>query len=163
MKKSILSLAVIIIVMAACQQTEHTDITSAEYQSEVKEEIAKFNKLYYEAWGNEDIDSVMYFLDEGFVNMFGFGMSLSKEESRDGFADVFDSYSIEDVEFKTIEVIADHNYAFETLFFKQKWITNDNQDTIVFDIRVMTVFKNQDDGSWKMFRHFAQNFDLNSL
>ena len=41
--------------------------------------------------------------------------------------------------------------------FKQKWITNDKQDTIHFDMRGMTVFKKQDDGSWKIFRLFGQH------
>ena len=88
--------------------------------------------------------------------MFYFGMSMTKEQCRDGFADLFDTYSIEDVEYENVEVIADQNYAVETFLFKQKWITNDKQDTVLFDIRSITVFKKQEDSSWKWFRHFAQ-------
>ena len=95
-------------------------------------------------------------VDEGFINMFYFGMSMTKEQCRDGYANVFDTYSIEDVEFEIVEVIADQNYAVETSLFQQKWITNDKQDTTLFDIRVVTVFKKQEDSSWKWFRLFAQ-------
>ena len=113
-------------------------------------------KCAWTSWENEDLETCLSMLDEGFINMFSFGMSMTKEQCRDGFADVFDTYSIEDVEFESVEVIADQNYAFETLLFQQKWITNDKQDTILFDLRSMTVFKKQEDSSWKWFRHIAQ-------
>ena len=84
-------------------------------------------------------------------------MSISKQDCREGFQEVSDTYSIEGVEFKSIDVIVDNDYAVETEIFKQKWITNDKQDTIHFDMRLMFVFKKQDDGSWKIFRLFGQH------
>ena len=96
-------------------------------------------------------------LDEGIINMFSFGMSASKEQCRNDFVDVFDTYSVEDVEFKFIELIADQNYAFETGLLKQKWITNDKQDTVLFNMRTVTVYKKQEDGSWKIFRMIGQH------
>ncbi len=127
-----------------------------EYQAEVKEKIAQLDKLYFEAWENEELETCLSALDEGFINMFYFDMSMSKEQCRDGFADVFDTYSIEDVEYESVEVIADQNYTVETGLLQQKWITNDKQDTILFDVRLITVFKKQEDSSWKWFRHYAQ-------
>jgi ketosteroid isomerase-like protein len=154
MKKAIF--LVVVIAVISCQQTKQIDSTSEEYQAKVKEEITQLDRLYYEAWENEDLETCLSMLDEGFINMFYFGMSMSKEQCSDGFADVFDTYSIEDVKYESVEVIADKNYAIETLLFQQKWITNDNQDTTLFDIRSITVFKKQEDSSWKWFRHYAQ-------
>jgi len=154
MKKAIF--LVVVLAVISCQQTKQNVQTTEEYQEEVKEEIAQLDRLFFEAWENEDLDSSLYCLDEGFINMFSFGTSLTKEQCRDAFADVFDTYSVEDVEFESVEVIADQNYAFETVLLQQKWITNDKQDTILFDMRQMTVFKKQEDGSWKWFRHIAQ-------
>jgi ketosteroid isomerase-like protein len=154
MKKAIF--LVVVLAVISCQQTKQNAQTTEEYQAEVKEEIAQIDKLYIEAWENEDLDSILFFLDEGFINMFSFGMSMTKKECRDNFANVFDTYSIEDVEYESIEVIADQNYAFETMLFQQKWITNDKQDTILFDMRGMSVFKKQEDDSWKLFRNFGQ-------
>ena len=156
MKKTPLFL-VSIILLVSCQQTIQNDTTSEGYQEEVKKSITQFNKLYLEAWENEDLDSIMFFLDEGFINMFSFGMSMTKEQCRDGFPDVFDTYAIEDVETEIVDVIADQNYAFGTNLLKQKWITNDKQDTIHFHMRGMTVYKKQDDGSWKIFWSIGQN------
>jgi len=156
MKKAPLLLTLLVFFIS-CQQTVQTDLAEEEYKAEVEKTIAKSMKLFYEAWENEDVDSTLFFLDEGFINMFDFGMSLTKEESREIFQEVFDTYSIEGVEFKIIEIIVGHDYAFETEMFKQKWITNDLQDTILTDMRPMHVFKKQDDGSWKLFRLIGQH------
>jgi len=157
MKKYLWTIIPIILLAAtSCQQTKQIDPNSEEYQAKVKEEIAQLDRLYYEAWQNEDLETCLSMLDEGFINMFYFSMSMSKEQCSDGFADVFDTYSIEDVEYESVEVIADKNYAIETLLFQQKWITNDKQDTTLFDIRSITIFKKQEDSSWKWFRHYAQ-------
>ena len=155
MKRGIFLLVLLILVIS-CQQTRQIDPTSEAYQAEVKEEIDQLDRIYFEAWENEDLDSCLSVLDEGFINMFYFGMSMSKEQCRDGFEDVFDTYSIEDVEYKRIEVIADQNYAVGTGLLKQKWITNDKQDTISFNMRGMNVWKKQKDGSWKIFRGIGQ-------
>ncbi|MCK4814538.1 nuclear transport factor 2 family protein [bacterium] len=155
MKKAIF-LLIVLIPAISCQQTKQTGQTAEEYQAEVKEKIAQFNKLYFEAWENEDLDSTLFFLDEGFINMFSFGPSQTKEECREGFKNVFDMYSIVEVEYESVELIADQNYAFETGFFKQKWISNDKQDTVLFDMRGISVFKKQEDGGWKMFRLVGQ-------
>ena len=145
-----------LVFLISCQQSKQIDTISEEYQVQVKEEIAQLDRLFFKAWENEDLDSCLSVLDEGFINMFNFGMSMTKEQCRDGFADLFDNYSVEDVEYESVDLIADLNYAIETLLLKQKWITNDKQDTILFNMRQMTVFKKQDDGSWKWFRHIAQ-------
>lgn len=155
MKRTIF-FVILLITGISCQQTKQTVVNSEEYQSEAKQQIDKIDKLYFEAWANEDLDSLMSFIDEGFINMFSLDMADTKEQSPERFQDVFDNYSIEDVEFKSVELIADLNYAFETGFFKQKWITNDKQDTILFNMRGVTIFKKQDDGSWKVFRNIGQ-------
>ena len=160
--KKVHLLLILLILLISCQQTEKIGQTAEEYQAEVKEKIDQFYKLYYEAWENEELDSSLFFLDEGLINMFDFEFSATKQECRELFQDIFDTYSIEDVEYEIVEVIADQNYAVETQLFKQKFISNDKQDTILFDMRGMNVFKKQTDGSWKLFRLFGQHKnDLN--
>ena len=156
MKKAPLLLTLLVFFIS-CQQTVQTDLAAEEYKAEVEETIAKSMKLFYEAWENEDVDSSLFFLDEGFINMFDFGLSATKQECRELFQGVFDTYSIEGIEFISIDLIVDNDYAIETEMFKQKWITNDLQDTILTDMRPMHVFKKQDDGSWKLFRLIGQH------
>lgn len=146
--------ATVLFVAVSCQPQSQQ--SKQDYKNEVKQKIAELDKLYFEAWQNEELDSTMTFLDDDFINMFSFGPSQTKEECIPAFKAVMDTYSIEDVEFKSTELIIDQNYAFETGLFKQKWITNDKKDTIKFDMRGLTVFKKQPDESWKMFRLIAQ-------
>jgi ketosteroid isomerase-like protein len=139
----------------SCKQKQQL---TEEYKKEVKQKISELDKLWMEAWENEDLDSTLTFLDEGFLNMFSFGLTAwNKERCREGFKDIFDTYLVEDLEYKSLEIIVDQNYAFETQLFKQKWITNDKQDTIHFDMRTMTVFKKQEDANWKIFRLMGQH------
>lgn len=146
-------IATLLLAGYSCQQKQQV---TEEYKNEVKQKIAELDKLYHEAWENEDLDSTLFFYDDDFVNTFFFNMNLNKEQTRESFQELFDTYSIEGVEYKTIEIFVDQNYAFETQLFKQKWITNDKQDTTHFDLRIMYVFKKQEDDSWKIFRFIAQ-------
>lgn len=155
MKKGILLLIVLIPVIS-CKQVKQTGQTAEEYHAEVKEKIAQINNLYFEAWENKDLDSTLNFLDDGFINMYSFGSTQTKEECREGFKSIFDAYSIEDVEYRSEECIVDENYAFVTGVLKQKWIANDEQDTVLQVARGISVFRKQEDGGWKMFRLVAQ-------
>jgi ketosteroid isomerase-like protein len=155
MKKAIFLLVMLIFVIS-CQQTRQSGQTEEDYKAEVKEKIAQLGKLYFEAWENKDVDSTLFFLDEGFINMFSFNLFQTKEECRKDWENVFNTYAVEGVEYKSVEIIVDQNFAFETGLFKQKWITSDKQDTLFFDMRGMSVFKKQEDGSWKFFRLFGQ-------
>jgi ketosteroid isomerase-like protein len=155
MKKAIF-LLVGLILFISCQQTRQIGQTEEEYQAEAKEKIAQIDKLYMEAFENMDLDSSLFFLDEGFINMFSLNLFQTKEECRIDWKNIFDTYSVEGVEYKSVEIIVDQNYAFETGLFKQKWITANKQDTLFFNMRGMTVFKRQEDGSWKMFRLVGQ-------
>ena len=149
----IISLATII---CACQQTKQNTQTTEEYQAEAKQKIAQFNNLYFKALENEDIDSMMNFLDNEFINMWSFGSTQTKEEFREDFKATLDAFSIEDVEYISEECIVDKNYAFVTGVLKTKMISNDEQDTVLQVGRGISIFRKQEDGSWKMFRLIAQ-------
>ena len=150
---SVILFAALLLMSFSCQQKQQSQ---EDYQNEVKQKIAKLDKLYFESWEKEDLESHMTYLDEDFINMFYLGMAYDKKHCREAFQDVFNTYSIEDVEFDSDELIVDWNYAIETGLLKQKWISNDIQDTTYFDMRLLTIFKKQEDGNWKMFRLIGQ-------
>jgi ketosteroid isomerase-like protein len=135
-----------------CQQQENQEA----YENEAKQKIAELDKLFFEAWENEDLESLMTCLDDDFINMPGFGEPYTKAQCRKGFQDLFDTYSVEDLTVENVELTVDRNYAFETGRLKQKWITKDKQDTVYYDSRILTVFKKLEDGDWKWFRHMIQ-------
>jgi ketosteroid isomerase-like protein len=140
----------VLLITFSCQPATQNVQTDAEYQAEVKAEIARLDKLFYEAWDNEDLDSVMFFLDDGVINMFSLSMSMTWQECYDGFKDLFDNNSIEDVDYKFVDLLVGQDYSIGTGMLKQKFITNDRQDTTYFDMRGMTVWKKQEGGGWKV-------------
>lgn len=144
-----------LLILYSCQQGSEI---SESYQDEVCAELVEFTHKSHETWENEDLETYMSYLDKDIVNMYFYGLSMNLEENREGFKDLFETYSIEDVKFEAVECFADHNYAFVVGFLDQKWISNDKQDTIVTDkLRFLTVFKKQEDGTWKVFRLMGQH------
>jgi ketosteroid isomerase-like protein len=143
------------LILVGCKQGSEV---SESYQDEVCAELTELTKKSLEVWENEDLETYMSYLDKDLVNMYSYGLSTNLEENRQLFKDLFDTYSIEDVKFEVVECFAGHNYAFVVGFLDQKWISNDKQDTIVTDkLRGLTVYKKQEDGSWKMFRLIGQH------
>jgi len=154
MKKPVLLLSIFcLLILVSCQQrTKHPE----NYLAQVCDELIQVDKLFFEAWENEDLDSCLFFLDKDLLNMFSYGPATNLDENKESFRNIFDTYSVEDVKYERTECLVDQIYAIETGWFEQKWITNDKQDTIFFKMRSMTVWRKQEDSSWKMFRLIAQ-------
>jgi len=79
--------------------------------------------------GENEALTPSYLADEGFLNMFSL-VWLDKEHVVRDFSDVFDAYSIEDVEFTSVELIVAQNYVFETNSSAKMDYTNDKRDTM---------------------------------
>jgi ketosteroid isomerase-like protein len=155
MKKTTPLIALLfLLILFGCQQGSEI---SESYQDEVCAELIEFTHKAHETWENEDLETYMSYLDKDIVNMYFYNLSMNLEENRQGFKELFDTYSIEDVKFEVLECFADHNYAFVVGYLDQKWISNDKQDTIITDkLRGITVYKKQEEGNWKIFRIIGQ-------
>lgn len=154
MKNPVSLLAVFcLLILTCCQQGTKLP---ENYQAKVCEELSESFTRSLEAWEKEDLETNLSFLDKDILNMFSYGPAQNLEECRKSFRDVFDTYSIEGVKWEPVECIVDHNLAFMTTLFEQKWITNDKQDTISFKMRGIGIYRKQEDESWKMFRLIGQ-------
>jgi len=153
--KSPLTLTAIfcLFILICCQQGTKLP---ENYQSQVCEELSESLTKSLEAWEKEDLEAYLSFFDKDMLNMFSYGPAQNLDECRKSFSDVFNNYSIEGVKWEPVDCIVDHNLAFMTTLFEQKWISNDKQDTISFKMRGMSVSRKQEDGSWKMFRLIGQ-------
>lgn len=154
MKNAVTLMAFLCLLILPCCQ-KGTKLPE-NYQAQVCEELSRLGTTYFEAWDNENLDSCLFFLDKDFLNMFSYGPATNLQENIESFRNVFDTYSVEDVKYERTECLVDHIYAFETGLFEQKWISNDAKDTISFRMRGLTVWRKQEDGSWKMFRLIGQ-------
>jgi len=154
MKKHLsILMAMLLLATFACHHKEQNQEANL---NEAKQKIAELDQLFFEAWENEDVESVITCLDDDIIIMPNFGETYNKEQFREGIQNLFDTYSVEDLEVDRVDLIVDRNYAFETGLLKQKWITRDKQDTVYYDSRIMTEFKKQEGGDWKWFRHMIQ-------
>ena len=153
--KSPLTLTAIfcLLILTCCQQGTKLP---ENYQAEVCDELIQLDKLFFEAWDNEDLDSCMSFIAPDFINMFSAGTASNFEESRESYKSMFENYIIEGVKFDRSECFVDQNFAFEIGTFEQTLISNDGKDTIQGKTRAISVFKKQEDGSWKQFRLISQ-------
>ena len=140
-------------ILTCCQQGTKLP---ENYQAKVCEELSQSLNKSLEAWQKEDLETYMSFLDKDMLNMFSYGPANNLEQCRESYKNVFDNYSIDGVKWELTDCFVDHNFAFETGLFEQRWISNDKQDTINFKMRGMTVYKKQVDGSWKQFRLIGQ-------
>ena len=142
-----------LIFFVSChQENEQTE----KYQAEVAEKLAEVNTRYYKAWKTKDLGTCLSFFDEEFINIFSYGITADVDQCREIFQSAFDKYSIEGVRYERTECIVHHNMAFTTGWFEQRLISNDKQDTISYKMRVMHVFKKQNDESWKWYRLIGQ-------
>lgn len=149
----ILAIIFSLLLSGSCQQGQKQP---ENYQARVCEELSQLDTKYFKAWDNENLDSVMFFFDKDFLNMFSYGPATNYQENVESLKNVFDAYSVEDVKYERIECFVDNKYAFETGLFEQRWISNDKEDTTFFKMRGLTVWRKQGDGTWKIFRLIAQ-------
>jgi len=154
MKNPVSLLAILcLLILTCCQQGTKLP---ENYQDRVCEELSKLGAKYFEAWDNEDLEACMSFYDKDFVNMFSFGSVSNLEQCRESYKNMFENFIIEGVKYERSECFADHNFAFEVGTLEQTLISNNKEDTVISKVRGMSVYKKQEDGSWKQFRLFAQ-------
>jgi len=154
MKNFVFSMAFLCLFFLTCCQ-QGTKLPE-NYQAEVCDELIQIDKLFFEAWDNEDLDSCMSFIAPDFINMFSAGTASNFEESRESYKSMFENYIIEGVKFDRSECFVDQNFAFEIGTFEQTLISNDGKDTIPGKARAISILKKQPDGKWKQFRLISQ-------
>ena len=95
-----------LLILVGCKQGSEI---SESYQDEVCAELIEFTHESLETWENEDVETYMSYLDKDIINMYSYNLSMNLEENREGFKDLFETYSIEDVNFEVVECFVDHN------------------------------------------------------
>jgi ketosteroid isomerase-like protein len=154
MKKQVSLMAFLcLLILTCCQQGNKLP---ESYKTDVCNELSQMTVKFFDAWVKEDLDSCMSFLASDFINMWSSESTANYEQSRESNKNLFDNFIVKDVKYERTECVVDKDMAFEIGVFEQTLISNDGKDTIPNKVRGMTVFKKQEDGSWKQFRLIAQ-------
>ncbi|UCH14919.1 MAG: SgcJ/EcaC family oxidoreductase [Bacteroidales bacterium] len=134
-------------VLAGCNQTNKNADAEADL-AKIKEVAAQ----YRDAVKNDDLDLFMDVWAEDAIRLEpGFNAIKGREKIREHFKPFFDQF-----------------YSWADLYGEQEWevsgdlafsyancivstIPKEGGDTIIFDVKVVDVFKRQVDGSWKIY------------
>ncbi len=118
--------------------------------------MVKTSKAYLHAWDDEDLEGLQSVLDDDFLNMYNYDMVMDVEACREGFREFFDDVTIIVNTYEQQECFADQNYVFEITQLEQRWIREEQGDTVYDRRRGLSVWKKQEDGSWKLYRGLTQ-------
>ncbi|NMC60988.1 MAG: DUF4440 domain-containing protein [Candidatus Methanofastidiosa archaeon] len=155
MKKNVwLISAIILIIIASCQQK--VVVNNTENETKVANQLSQLWKEYSEAAKNRDIDKVMSFCTEDYINYPFFGSTQKGfEEAKSFLKDFIENNTIEELNIEQIEVRVIGDFAFEVALMEQKR-TPEGDSTIITKQRSFSIFKKQGDGSWKFYRWIGQ-------
>ena len=155
MKKTVWRISAIILIMiASCQQKEVVDNT--ENETKVANQLSQIWKEYGEAIKNRDIDKVMSYHTEDFINYPSYGSTQDGFEVYKNFiARYIENNTIEDFNVEQIEVKVLGDFAFEAAIMKQKFPSEEG-GSVETTQRSFSIFKKQSDGSWKFYRWIGQ-------
>jgi len=150
----ILFIAILVILVSSCQQNKV--VNNTENETKVANQLSQIWKEYSEACKNKDIDKVMSYHTEDYINYPFYGSTQKGlEESKSLLKDFIENNTIEELNTKQIEVKVLGDFAFEVALMEQK-LTPKGGETINTKQRSFSIFKKQSDGSWKFYRWIGQ-------
>ena len=152
---SFLIVLISLFFLTNCQQGD-TQTNNSVSDAEVAEEIAQLWKDYIELANKGDVESLRSFFDDEHINMPSYEFTqYGGAETYEMIADFLKNNSNEISDYQQIEVFVHGDMAYEFATIEQITIQPD-QDIIPYDQRCISVFKKQEDGSWKFYLWMAQ-------
>ena len=142
------------ILLTTCQQSqeEKTQTTDAE----VAKQIESLWKNYLDMWNSGNIDGCITFFTKDVINMPSYNSTQNNPEEIYAMFKEFTSDATVKISYKPEELFVHDTMAYEFGILEQD-ITPTGKETVYQNLRCITVYKEQDDGSWKFFRWLAQD------
>jgi ketosteroid isomerase-like protein len=149
MKKVTILMALLFLLTCCKQELKLPE----NYDAEVRDELSQLMTKYVEAWENLDEVTFWSCFDEGYLRLHSNNYVSNLEQEIESFKEYFVAYSYEDVKYKSIDCVVDHNYAFEIGQMEYNSINNEKQDTLIhIKTSGFFVYRKQEEGGWKIFR-----------
>jgi ketosteroid isomerase-like protein len=135
--------------------------TTAPADTLNKEEIARQLEENWNgfivAFNQKDIDKVMSFLTEDYINMPAANWTQDYEGSKELFLSMMNDNIIETNTYEQGEVFVHPDMAYEFGEIYMVLVSKTTGDTVINNPRTLTVWKKMDDGSWKLHRWMGQD------
>ena len=143
------------IILLNCQP-EKKSIESPINDAEVAEEISQVWADYIEYANNGNLDGALSMMTDDYVNMQASNSTqYGVEETKEFLVEWLENNTSEIVDYSQIELFVHDDMAYEFCFLEQK-ITPEGQESVNVKSRCLSVFKKQEDGSWKFHRWMVQ-------
>jgi ketosteroid isomerase-like protein len=124
--------------------------------AETANELLQVWKDYTEAGKNKDIDKVMSYHTQDYINYPSYGSTQNGfEETRAFLKDLLETNSFGETKIQQVEVLVHGDIAFEVALMEQNF-TPLGKNPVKSYQRCLSVFKKQDDGNWKFYRWMGQ-------
>jgi ketosteroid isomerase-like protein len=144
-----------IFLFTVCKRTEEQP-SPLERAKEIQNQIAKTWEDYIATYESENIDSLMTFYTERFVNMPEYGSTQKGlDETKEMLEKLFEFNRVKITKRISTELMIHREDIFEIGEIEQLFITNDG-DSIDEKNRYIVLFQRQEDGRWKFHRWFNQ-------
>jgi ketosteroid isomerase-like protein len=143
-----------LIILTNCQQEKQA--VSPKSDAEVAQELAQTWGNYIEISNNGDIDSMMTFFTEDFINWPSYNSTQTGlGELKTMFKSYFENNTSEITDYQQSEVFVHGDMAYEFAKLEQN-VTPNGNEMIVVKQRCISVFHKQNDGRWKFYRWMGQ-------
>ena len=152
--KFLTPLMVSILILGCTQKT--TDTTDTLNKEEITSQINRNWDDFILAFKNGDIDKVMSYVTDDYINMPSFDMTQNNEESKAMFQGMMDNNFIQWNTYKQTEIFVHPDMAYQFGLINMVLIIKTSGDTVINNNRSISVWKKMEDESWKLHRWMAQ-------
>jgi uncharacterized protein (TIGR02246 family) len=141
--KNIITLLTVIGLFLSTSCNQQKVINNPENEAKVAEQLMQIWKEFYEAMNDKDIDKMMSYFTEDYINYPSYGSTqVGFEETKNFLENFIKNLPYQEFNLEQIEVKVLGDFAFE--------VTSDKNQ------RGFSIFKKQSDGSWKFYRWIGQ-------
>ena len=141
--KNIITLLTVIGLFLSTSCNQQKVVDNSENEAEVAEQLSQIWEEFNEAMNNKDIEKTMSYFTEDFINYPFYGSTQDGfEETKIFFKSFIENRPSQDLVYEQVEVKVLGDFAFEVALLTGQ--------------RSFSIFKKQNDGSWKFYRWIGQ-------
>lgn len=151
--KNIIAFLTIIGLFLSTSCNQQKVVNNPENETEVAEQLAQIWKEFDKAMINQDIDKVMSYFTQDYINYPFYGSTQNGfEETKIFLGEFMKNYPNQGLNVEQVEVKVLEDIAFEVEIMQ------------ILNQRGFSIFKKQDDGNWKFYRWIGQpKIDQNNI
>ncbi len=144
---TLILVSIISTIAVGCNNQQNSEATNED----ARQSIDQLNERHVQAARTEDVEAFLATVTDDFALMPPNNPGArGKEGVRTWFDNFFGAFSIESIEFPTIELVIDRNWAFQHYTYDWTVVPDAGGDSIRDKGDGMYIYHREGDGSWKI-------------